>query len=60
MSPEGGSKSVFFCFQKIKFNFSRIKSTTKFLCAKPPAADSLRGFSGIVKLLVVLSFGAVD
>ena len=33
--PRGGSKSDFL---KIKFNFNRLRSATKFLCVKLPAA----------------------
>jgi len=33
-APKSGPKSDFFVFFYIKFNFSRIKSATKFLCVK--------------------------
>jgi len=37
LSPtKGGSKNVFFKYNK--FNFSQLKSATKFLCEKLPAA----------------------
>ena len=32
--PKGGSKTDFFCFFGIKFNFNQIKSAIKFCCVK--------------------------
>ena len=39
LSPEGVARKAIFSFFGIKVNFNRIKSATKFLCVKPPAAS---------------------